>query len=118
MIRTEFAGRSSGTKREAMARAEARSRFGGAHAPFHIASSTGAVPGYVVTTIRERGEAEERDDGRLVFRLTRKVEALGQWAERAMRVCVVWDPQESQLIDVVEDQSFEDMLWEAHRRAA
>jgi hypothetical protein len=118
MIRTEFAGRSGGTKRQALARMEARALFGGARAPFHVPSAAGPVPAYVVKTIHERGEAIEREDGRLAFRMTRKVDALGAWAERAMRVCVVWDPQESQLVDVVEDQSFEDMLWEAHRRAA
>ena len=109
MIRKEFAGRSGGTKRQALARARA---------PFHIQTATGPVPGYVVQTIRERGEGIEREDGRLVFRLTRPVEALSAWSERAMRTCVVWDPYESQLVAVVEDQSFEDMLWEKHKRAA
>ena len=116
MIRTEFADRSGGTKRQALARADARVRT--VRVPFHVQSATGPVPGYVVQTIRERGAAVEREDGRLVFRLTRPVEALRAWSERAMRTCVVWDPQESQLVEVVEDQSFEDMLWETRRQAA
>lgn len=115
------------------ARYAAGARFGRHRAPFSIANSQAALPGFVVQAVLQfADEREEQGDGRLALRLSagRASEhavrvILGERREQALRLCLLWDPLEGQLVSVGEDQhpaheracGSDDELWDEARAA-
>lgn len=66
--------------------------------------------GTVLAMVRQFGEAEERDDGLTLYRLTAAQLAnadmasmLGAERERALDIALLWDDREEELVEVIDD---------------
>ena len=117
-----------------LARHAAGARFGRSRQPFAVPGPFGAIPGFVVQAVLQfADERTELPDGRLALRLTRQRVGehavriiLGAQADRARRLCIVWDPSEGQIVDIGEDEipgpqlicGSEDDLWSEGRAVA
>ena len=66
--------------------------------------------GTLLAVVRQFGEAEERDDGLTLYRLTSAqladvdvVAMLGHERDRATDISVLWDDREEELIEVIDE---------------
>lgn len=118
----------------ALNRHAAGALFGRSREPFSFRGRPGSVPGFVVQAVLQfADDRSECGEGRLALRLTRTRASehavrviLGSHAERALRICVVWDPAEGQIVAIGEDDppapqrlcGSEDELWDEGRAVA